>query len=358
MSGLAAPVDPPSLVCVTGANGYIASHLIGLLLDAGYRVRGTVRDPSQEAKTAHLTAMAKERDAEDRLELVAGDLLKPGSFDDAIAGCEGVFHTAAAVFFAADDPQKAIVDPSVDGTRNVFASIAKAGTVKRVVHTSSMAAVYSFDKPPDHVYTEADWNDSSTVELDAYGLAKVSAEREALRLTAEVPEDQRWSLVHLNPGMVWGPPLIKAHAKASPLLIRDMVSGTRPGTPRLHLGIVDVRDVAAIHLRAMQHPTASGRYLLIADHAWMPEVAQKLAALFPDLAIKTRTLPKFVVLAAALLDKSLNFHQLRKLVGRPMPFDGSRARREFEVIYRSLDETLRDTVEPMVAHGWARTRKR
>ena len=358
MSAHNGPVGPDSLVCVTGANGYIASHLIGLLLDDGYRVRGTVRDPSNEAKTAHLTKIAADRGAEDRLELVAGDLLKPGSFDDAIAGCDGVFHTAAAVFFAADDPQRAIVDPSVEGTRNVFAAVAKAGTVKRVVHTSSMAAVYSFDSPPDHTYTEADWNDSSTVEIDAYGLAKVSAEREALRLTAEVPEAERWSLIHLNPGMVWGPPLIKAHAKASPLLIRDIVSGSRPGVPKLHLGIVDGRDVADVHLQAMKSPTASGRYLLIAEHAWMPEVAARLQALFPDVVIRARTLPKPIVLLAALLDKSLNFAQLRKLVGRPMNFDATRAKSEFEVTFRSLDETLRDTAAPMIANGWARTTKR
>jgi nucleoside-diphosphate-sugar epimerase len=343
---------------VTGANGYIASHLIGLLLDRGYRVRGTVRDPSNEAKTTHLKAIAAGRDAADRLELVAGDLLKPGSFDDAIAGCDGVFHTAAAVLFAADDPQKSIVDPSVDGTRNVFASIAAAGTVKRVVHTSSVAAIYSFDKPNDYLYTEADWNDSSTVDVDAYGLAKVAAEREALKLAAQVPEGARYELVHLNPGMVWGPPLIKAHAKASPLLIRDLVSGLRPGVPRMHLGIVDVRDVAAVHLQAMEKPGVSGRYILVADHAWLPEVAAKLQQLFPDLKIPTRTLPNLLVLAVALIDAALNFAQLRKLLGLRLEYDPSRAEKEFDITFRSLDETLRETAEPMIANGWARTKKR
>ena len=354
MSDSPTSVGPGSLVCVTGANGYIASHLIGLLLDAGYRVRGTVRDPSNMAKTAHLTAIADERNAADRFELVAGDLLKSGSFDDAIAGCDGVFHTAAAVFFAADDPQKAIVDPSVEGTRNVFGAIAKASSVKRVVHTSSIAAVYSFNKSSSHTYTEADWNDTSTVDIDAYGLAKVSAEREALKLAAGAS----YSLVHLNPGMVWGPPLIKAHAKASPLIVRDILAGTRPGVPNMHLGIVDVRDVAAVHVQAMQRSTATGRYILVADHASMPEVANRLQTMLPDVRIKTRTLPKVVVLLAALFDKSLNFAQLRKLVGLEMNFDASRAESEFEIVFRSLEDTLRDTVTPMIANGWARTSKR
>ena len=355
MNDTQAPIGPGSLVCVTGANGFIASHLIRLLLEQGRRVRGTVRDPANEAKVSHLKGLPG---ADELLELVPADLLEEGSFDEAIKGCDGVFHCAAAVFFAAADPQTAIVDPSVRGTRNVFSAIAKSGSVRRVVHTSSIAAVYDYTKPHDHRFTEADWNDASTLEVDAYGLAKVSAEREALRMHGEQPESERYSLVHLNPGMVWGPPLVKAHAKASPLLIRDILSGGRPGTPKLHLGIVDVRDVAAIHLQAMDRPELSGRYILVGDHAWMPEVATRLATLFPELDFPTRSLPKLLVLAAALFEETLNVRQLRKLLNHPFHYDASRAERDFDIDFRPLDTTLSDTGRPMIDRGWARTKRR
>lgn len=342
-------VRPGDLICVTGANGFIGSYLIQLLLEQGYRVRGTVRDPSNEAKTAHLRAMSGD------LELVAGDLMVEGSFDAAMAGCDAVVHTAAAVTFAAKDPQRDIVDPSVMGTRNVLGSAARAG-VKRVVHTSSMVAVYGWDKPAGHVFSEADWNTSSTLETDPYGVAKVEAERAALALHAALPEDQRFELVHLNPGMVWGPPMIKAHAKASPKLARDIISKAQPGVPQLMLSIVDVRDVAQAHLAALTHEQPPARCLIFAENCWMPDLAMQLQALFPDVKMGARRIPKFAVLAVSLFDDSLNTAQLRQLVGRDLTMDNGRSTAAYNMRYRPLEETLRDTGDPMIRNGWARVK--
>ena len=245
-------VQPGELVCVTGANGFIASHLIGQLLEAGYRVRGTVRNPDDPGKTAHLMAMAKACGAAERLEFAAADLMVPGSFDAAVAGCAAVVHAAASVVFNHPDPREGIVAPSVDGTRNVLESVRKAGSVRRVVHTSSMVAIYGWDRPTDHVFTEADWNTASTLRNDPYGVAKVEAERAARAFVDALPDDECFELVHLNPGMVFGPPLIKAHAKASPRLVRDVISRAQPGVPKLMLSVVDVRDVAGAHIAALQ----------------------------------------------------------------------------------------------------------
>ncbi|NCG20507.1 MAG: NAD-dependent epimerase/dehydratase family protein [Rhodobacterales bacterium] len=347
-------IQPGALVCVTGANGFIASHLIGLLLREGYRVRGTVRDPSNIEKTGHLIQMAQEAQATDRLDLVPGDLLVPGSFDQAVAGCDAVIHCAAVVLFAVDDPQRNLVDPSVKGTLNVLQSARRAGTVKRVVHTSSMVAVYSFDKPKGHRFTEEDWNTSSTLDTDPYGLAKVSAERAALDFVAAIPEEERFLLVHLNPGMVWGPPLIKAHAKASPALVRDVISRAQPGVPSLMLSVVDVRDVAQAHLQALRSEDPPARCLILGHNAWMPDLMRDVQAMFPDVRMGTRRLPKFVILLASLFDKKLNTAQLRKLVGRDLPMENGLSRAKYGMTYRPLKQTLRDTAGPMIEHGWAR----
>lgn len=353
------PFHPASTtVCVTGANGFIGSYLCRDLLLQGFTVRGTVRDPNNDTKTAHLVQMAQEVGAEDRFSLARGDLLEAGSFDDAIAGCDAVFHTAAAVFFAAKDPQKDIVDPSVQGTRNVLDSARKAGTVKRFVHTSSMVAIYGWNQPKGHVFSETDWNTSSTLEVDPYGVAKVEAEKSAVAYVKDLPEDERFELVHLNPGMVWGPPLIKAHAKASPKLVRDVISRSQPGVPKLMLSVVDVRDVSAAHIAALQSDDPPDRCLVFAENVWMPDAMKQLQQLFPDVKMGVRTIPKPVVLLASLMDENLNTKQLNALVGRDLPMDNARSRAAYGLTYRPLVDTLRDTAAPMINNGWARVKRR
>jgi nucleoside-diphosphate-sugar epimerase len=352
------PIQPGEIVCVTGANGFIASHLIGQLLEAGFVVRGTVRSVSDTAKTDHLMAMARDLDAVDRLSFHAADLMKPGSFDEAVAGVDAVVHCAASVVFNHPDPQKGIVDPSVDGTRNVLESVRRSGSVRRVVHTSSMVAVYGWNKPRDHVFTEADWNTASTLQNDPYGVAKVQGERTARELVDALPEAERFELIHLNPGMVFGPPLIKPHAKASPKLVRDVISRAQPGVPRLMLSVVDVRDVARAHVVALQHDAPPPRCLVFAENAWMTDLMTELQGMFPDVQMGVMAIPKPLVLLAAMADKTLNVRQLWHLVGRAMPHDNTLSRSAYGMVYRPVSETLRDTAAPMIEHGWARVKRK
>jgi dihydroflavonol-4-reductase len=282
----------------------------------------------------------------------------PGSFDDAVAGCAAVVHAAASVVFNHPDPQKGIVDPSIEGTRNVLESVRKAGTVRRVVHTSSMVAVYGWDKPRDHVFTEADWNSASTLKNDPYGVAKVGSERAARAYVDALPEPERFELIHLNPGMVFGPPLIKSHAKASPRLVRDVISRAQPGVPRLMLSVVDVRDVAAAHVAALQHADPPARCLIFAENAWMTDLMAELQEMFTDVRMGAMAIPKPVVLLASLTDPTLNIRQLWHLVGRPMPMDNTRSRDAYGMVYRPVADTLRDTATPMIEHGWARVKRR
>lgn len=352
------PLQAGDRVCVTGANGFVASHLIDQLLAAGFRVRGTVRSVSDPQRTAHLRALATAHSAEDHLELVEADLMVEGSFDAAMAGCDGVVHAAAAVTFNHPDPQVGIVDPSVVGTRNVLGSVRRSPSVRRVVHTSSMVAAYGWDKPRDHVFTEADWNAASTLANDPYGVAKVQAERAARAFVDALPAGERFELVHLNPGMVFGPPMIKAHAKASPRLVRDVISRSQPGVPRLMLSVVDVRDVARAHLAALQHAAPPPRCLIFAENTWMNDLMVELQGMFPDVRMGVTLIPKPLVLLASLTDPTLNIRQLWHLVGRPMPMDNRLSREAYGMVYRPIATTLRDTATPMIEQAWARVKRR
>ncbi|MDY0004579.1 MAG: NAD-dependent epimerase/dehydratase family protein [Polyangia bacterium] len=337
------------LVAVTGASGYLGSHLVELLLGEGYRVRGVVRDPGRAEKVAHLRRLAE--GAAHPLELVAGDLLAPGSFDEAFRGCEAVFHLASSVRLRAKDPQAEIVDVAVKGTRNVLESARKAGSVETVVLTSSVAAVTGHDRPEGHVFTEKDWNQTSTLKDEPYPLAKTLAERAAWEYHEGLPEPERFRLVALCPVVVLGPLLAKAHYRSSPNLVGDIFFGGLPACPRIFLSMVDVRDVALAHLRALGRPEAKGRYILQAGGLWMQEIGRVLAPRFPGHPVRTRRLPDLALYAASLFDKRLSFGWVRRTVGKVTRLDDSRARSELGVTYRPLEDTLTETCQSFVELG-------
>ncbi len=191
-----------------------------------------------------------------------------------------------------------------------------------------------------------------------YGVAKVQGERTARELVDALPEAERFELIHLNPGMVFGPPLIKPHAKASPKLVRDVISRAQPGVPRLMLSVVDVRDVARAHVVALQHDAPPPRCLVFAENAWMTDLMTELQGMFPDVQMGVMAIPKPLVLLAAMADKTLNVRQLWHLVGRAMPHDNTLSRSAYGMVYRPVSETLRDTAAPMIEHGWARVKRK
>lgn len=344
-----APHGDGRLVAVTGASGYLGSHLVERLCREGYRVRGVVRDPGRAEKVGHLAKLTE--GAAHPLELVAGDLLRPGSHDAAFQGCEAVFHLASSVRLQAKDPQAEIVDVAVRGTRNVLESARKAGTVKTVVLTSSVAAVTGHDQPKDHVFTEEDWNRTSTLGDDPYPLAKTLGERAAWDFHAALPEGERFRLVALCPAVVLGPLYVKAHYRSSPNLLGDVFFGKFPACPRLHLSVVDVRDVALAHQRALERPEAEGRYLLAARGLWMQDMGRILAPRFPGQPVRTRRLPDIALYAAALFDKRLSFKWVRRTVGRVTRLDVGRAGRDLGMTYRPLEETLIETCQSFLDLG-------
>ncbi|KAF2312067.1 hypothetical protein GH714_027934 [Hevea brasiliensis] len=268
------------IVCVTGASGYIASWLVKLLLLRGYTVKASIRDPNDPRKTEHLRAL---EGAEERLQLFKANLLEEGSFDAAVEGCEGVFHTASPFYHDVKDPQAELIDPALKGTLNVLNSCAKVPSVKRVVLTSSMAAVAFNGKPraPEVVVDETWVSDPDFCKESKlwYVVSKTLAENSAWKFAKEKGID----LVTINPAMVIGP-LLQPTLNTSAAAILSVVKGANT-FPNATFGWVNVKDVANAHIQALEIPSANGRYCLVERVAHYSEVVNMLRELYPDFQL-------------------------------------------------------------------------
>jgi dihydroflavonol-4-reductase len=343
-----------SPVCVTGASGFIGTHVVRELLARGYRVRGTVRDAANEDKTAHLRQLPG---AGERLELRDADLLEPGSFDDVIAGCEHVYHVASPVFLTAKDPQREIVEPAVQGTQNVLASIEKAGTVRQVGVTSSIAAVASTRPRAGHVYTEDDWNEDATLKSSPYALGKTLAEKAVWDWREGLDPENRPGLCVVNPVMVFGPVYTRGHMRSSPSVIRDVLVGTFKGCPPIGFNIVDVRDVADALVSGVESPQVDGRFILQHKGLWLKQIAEIVAPKYPEMKVPTRWLPGAVLYVAALWDKRLSFSRVRNTIGRLDAISNERVRSEIGTRFRSVEQSVLDTAESMFERGLIERRR-
>jgi dihydroflavonol-4-reductase len=338
-------------VCVTGASGFIAAHIVRDLLARGYRVRGTVRNPDRNADLAFLTGLPG---AAERLELLAGDLLEDRGWDAAVAGCECVMHTASPYQIAVDDPQRDLVDPAVQGTRRVLDACRRAD-VRRVVLTSSMAAIT--DEPDaGHVLTEADWNTKSTLDRNPYYFSKVLAEREAWKIVDE--EKAGFELVVINPFMVIGPSLSPG-LNTSTKILADLANGVYPGILALTWGLVDVRDVSEAHVRAMETSAASGRYLCAGERLTMREVVGVLREIgvrgkLPSLGLDNAAGTALVKVLARFQPKGVSSY-LRSNLGRVPVYDNGKIRRGLGLAFRPARTSIRDTVEDLRQRGLIQT---
>lgn len=275
------PVDCTSGVgrtlCVTGAGGFIASWMVKLLLERGYTVRGTVRNPD-DPKNAHLREL---EGAKERLTLWKADLLDYESLKEAINGCDGVFHTASPV---TDDPEQ-MVEPAVNGTKNVIIAAAEA-KVRRVVFTSSIGAVYMDpNRSPDVVVDESCWSDlefcKNTKNWYCYG--KAVAEQAAW----EVSKEKGVDLVVVNPVLVLGP-LLQQTVNASIVHVLKYLTGSAKTYANSVQAYVHVRDVALAHILVFETPSASGRYLCAESVLHRGDVVEILAKFFPEYPIPTK----------------------------------------------------------------------
>ncbi|KAK4735676.1 hypothetical protein R3W88_009937 [Solanum pinnatisectum] len=271
------PSESGKVVCVTGAGGFIASWLVKLLLEKGYTVRGTVRNPD-DPKNGHLKEL---EGAKERLILLRADLLDYQSLREAIYGCDGVFHTASPV---TDDPEQ-MVEPAVIGTKNVITAAAEA-KVGRVVFTSSIGTVYMDpNRAPDKVVDETCWSDldfcKNTKNWYCYG--KTVAEKTAWDEAREKGVD----LVVINPVLVLGP-LLQPTVNASVLHILKYLTGSAKTYANSIQAYVHVKDVALAHILLYEAPSASGRYICAESVLHRGDVVEILAKFFPEYPIPTK----------------------------------------------------------------------
>ncbi|XP_057531204.1 phenylacetaldehyde reductase-like [Amaranthus tricolor] len=270
-------------VCVTGASGYIASWLVKLLLQRGYTVQASVRDPNDGRKVGHLHSLDG---AKERLHLFPANLLEEGSFDAVVEGCEGVFHTASPFYIDPTDPEAELLEPAVKGTLNVLNSCAKFPSIKRVVLTSSLAAVVCNEKPlsPDVVVDETWFSDPDFCKNFKmwYEASKTLAEEAAWKFAKEKGID----LVTINPGMVIGP-LLQPTLNTSAASIASLFSGSEI-YPNMSFGYVNVKDVATAHILAFEVPSANGRYCLVDIVVHFSEIVKILRELFPNAKLAKR----------------------------------------------------------------------
>ncbi|MGQ0849774.1 MAG: NAD-dependent epimerase/dehydratase family protein [Actinomycetota bacterium] len=333
-------------VCVTGASGFVGSQIVRELLEHGYRVRGTVRSPTRSLDEGHLPALPG---AAERLELVAADLHQPGSFDEAIAGCGYVIHTASPYVLSVADPQRDLVDPAIEGTKTVLQSVLRAGDVRRVVITSSFAAMTD---EPAGTMSEKDWNTKSSLSRNPYYYSKVMAERAAWEMAGAQPG---LDLVSVNPSVVIGPSLVPSLNTSNGTLV-STTNGTFPGILSLSFGLVDVRDVAAAHRLAFETGSAQGRYLCTADVWTMRQVveAAKVAGLgVRRLASLPFDNPFGTALAklAARLQPAGNRDYLLTNLGRHWQVDTTKVRTELGLVFRSVAETVVDAFADLIRWG-------
>jgi nucleoside-diphosphate-sugar epimerase len=334
-----------STVLVTGGSGFIGSHCILQLLAAGHQVRTTVRSLTREAE---VRALLKQGGAEpgERLAFFAADLEKDAGWPHAIAGCDYVLHVASPFPPLIPKDENELIVPAREGALRVLRASRDAG-VKRVLLTSSFAAVGYGHEPQGAAFNETSWTDPNGDDVRPYVKSKTLAERAAWDFIAK--EGGKLELAVVNPVGVFGPVLGPDYS-TSILIVQRLMDGAMPGCPKLYFGVVDVRDVADLHLRAMIQPAAKGeRFLAVAgDFMSMLEIAKVLKTRMGALAhrVPIRQLPNWLVRIASLRDPAVK--QIVPELGKRKNATNEKAKRMLGWAPRSNEESIVATAESLV----------
>jgi dihydroflavonol-4-reductase len=327
-------------VLVTGGSGFLAGHVIRRLLDDGYAVRTTVRSPDREAEVRARI----DRD-NGQLSFAAADLTSDDGWVAAVAGCDDVLHVASP--FPPQQPKNddELIAPAREGTLRVLRAAATAG-VRRVVVTSSFAAIGYSPKPSGLPYDEADWTDV-TGRQSPYVKSKTLAERATWEFAAQHPGGPELAVI--NPVGIFGP-VLGADFATSVGIIRILLDGKLPLAPKSSFAVVDVRDVADLHVRAMTSPRAAGERFLAAagQPLTLPEIARILRSRLGDAAsrVPNRDAPDWLVRAAARFVPELD--SFVATLGKPKPISTAKATNVLGWQPRPAADTVADTGESLL----------
>jgi len=338
------------LVLVTGANGYIGCTIVKLLLEQGYRVRGTVRDPSDEKKTATLKAFPN---ASTHLELVKFELSDPDP-GNILKDVAWVMHTAAWVRLEkVKDEENEVIKPAVNGTLSLLRAALKEATVEKFILTSSIAAIRA-GHPDDRTepFTEQDWSILDGPGVLVYSKAKTLAEKAAWEFMDQ--HDCEFTLSTINPSFVLGP-VTSDSARSSTVLLSRLMAAKDPGLPNIFFSIVDVRDVAQAHIQAAKMPEAAGKRFILnqtdGGELFMPEIARILRDEFgpKGYTIRSWVLPRWLVWLISLMDSNVAAFYPR--LDQRVSFDNSQSRKVLQIEYIPAKRTLIEGVHSMIEHG-------
>ncbi len=333
-------------VLVTGGSGYIAGWIIVQLLEQGYCVRTTVRSLSREANVRD--AVATQIEAQNRLSFSVADLLKDDGWSEAVRGCEYVLHVASPM--GQGEPKADLLRPAREGTIRLLEAARKAG-VRRVVLTSSTVAAKTSLKhgqAPSAATNESTWTDPEEKGLSEYARSKTLAERAAWEFAEQTSGSME--LTTILPGMVLGPMMTRT-ISGSVELISRMLTGKVPALPRIGFSVVDVRDLAVLHILAMRAPEAAGqRFLGVGDFLWMADMAKLLRDNLGQQASKVpaRRLPDFVLRFAALFQYEARF--MAPLLGQRTRFDVSKAAALLDWHPRPAPEVVLGCANDLIRH--------
>jgi dihydroflavonol-4-reductase len=341
-------IDKTKPVMVTGATGYVAGRLIEKLLNDGITVHAAVRNPDKKEKLKYLDSIAKK--SKGSIKYFKADLLTDASYEEAMQGCELVFHTASPFIVSAKDPQKDLVNPAVKGTANVLLSANKIQTVKRIVLTSSCASIYGDNRDilsyPNQIMTEDQWNTTSTLKRLPYSFSKVQAEKKAWAINKQ---QSRWDLVVINPSFVLGPGINPFGTSESYNIMKQYGDGTmKMGVPRFGMGCVDVRDVAEAHFRAGFTPEAKGRYIVSSESLNFFSMAQLLREKYGnDYPLPKRALPKWFVWLIAPA-AGMTRQDVRDNVDIACPADNTKSKRELGIDYIPIKRSINEFFQQLI----------
>eukprot|EP00056_Hartaetosiga_gracilis_P018108 m.9711 g.9711 ORF g.9711 m.9711 type:complete len:349 (+) comp6396_c0_seq1:28-1074(+) len=345
-----------SVVAVTGATGFVGSHCVRVLLERGYTVYGVVRDPNNEEKTAFLRDLPNGKEEDGKLFFKEGNLDIEGSFDEAFMDAEFVVHTAASVVLHAKNPQRDIIDRNVNGMNNVLSSCknaAKKGKLKRVIITSSVAAVASTSKPGSYVFTEEDYNTTANPRKEPYPFSKYVSETNAQKIVDELEEDEKFSAAFVCPGFILGPLLAKHHINSSPRAFFQLMNGSFAKSPQIGFPISDVRDIARIHIDLMENEELTGRYVSTSGSMFFEQIADVGREHFPNQRFPRGRLPNFLMYIAAVFHPEITFHFLRSSLNKLQQFNSTKVETALGIKHMEMEKSIIDTTQSIIDMGIA-----